>query len=287
MTTMRLDRLLTIYFFHYFAELKSSTKQIPVLMYHSISGGNRNHVHPYFKTNTDPDVFFKQMSYLKQNDYQAISIDEALKIMHSAKPPVNKHVVITFDDGFQDILTNALPILKEFNFTATVYLPTNFISEEGCFFNNNRCLTWQEVHELQANKIEIGSHTVTHPKLVSLTPQEVEIELSRSKALIEEKLGKPCNSFSYPYAFPEGNRQFAGFLRKILLKSGYHNCVSTIVGTMGENADPYFIKRIPVNSDDDEQFFKAKLEGAYNWIHMPQVFFKYAKNIFGYLSNAK
>ena len=284
---MRLDRLLTIYLFHYLAEINSSNEQIPILMYHSISSSDKNYVHPYFQTNTAPEVFFKHMSYLKQNDYRAINIDNALKIMHSAKPPVHKHVVITFDDGFQDILTNALPILKKFDFSATVYLPTNFISEEGCFFKNNRCLTWQEVRQLQANNIEIGSHTVMHPKLVSLTPQEVEIELNRSKAVIEEKLGKSCNSFSYPYAFPEGNRRFVGLLRKILSRSGYHNCVSTIVGTMEKNADPYFIKRIPVNSDDDEQFFKAKLEGAYNWIHTPQVIFKYAKNIFGYLSNSK
>lgn len=248
-------------------------------MYHSISSSDQNHVHPYFKTNTAPDVFFKQMSYLKQNDYQAISIDEALEVMRSAKPPVKKNVVITFDDGYQDNLTNALPILKKFNFTATVYLTTHFISEEGLFFNDKRCLNWQEVHELQSNNIEIGSHTVTHPQLTSLTQKEVENELTYSKAIIEDKLGKSCNSFSYPYAFPEENRQFVGFLRKILVKSGYHNSVTTIVGTMGRNSDPYIIKRIPVNSDDDEQFFKAKLEGAYNWIHTPQLLSKYAKNV--------
>ena len=248
-------------------------------MYHSISSRDQNHGHPYFKTNTEPSVFFKQMSYLKRNNYQVISIDEALKVMHSGKPLQNKYAVITFDDGFQDILTNALPILKEFNFTATVYLPTQFISEEGLFFKDTRCLTWQEVMELQSNNIEIGSHTVTHPQLASLTQQEVENELTNSKAVIEDKLGKSCNSFSYPYAFPEGNKEFVSFLRKILFKSGYHNCISTIVGTMGENAENYFIKRIPVNSNDDEQFFKAKLEGAYNWIHIPQAIFKYAKNI--------
>lgn len=279
MTIKRLDRLLTIYFFHYLAELKSSNKQIPVLMYHSISSRDQNHVHPYFKTNTEPGVFLKQMSYLNRNDYRIISIDEALKIMHSGKYLQNKYAVITFDDGYQDILTNALPILKEFNFTATVYLPTHFISEEGRFFNNNRCLNWQEVIELQSNNIEIGSHTVNHPKLISLTPQEVEIELTHSKAVIEDKLGKSCDSFSYPYAFPEANKQFVSFLRQILSKSGYNSCVSTIVGTMGEKADNFFIKRIPVNSDDDQQFFKAKLEGAYNWIHIPQAIFKYAKNI--------
>lgn len=248
-------------------------------MYHSISSTGQNYVHPYFRTNTSPDVFFKQMSYLAQSGYKIIGIDEALKIVHGRKDNQDKYAVITFDDGFQDILINALPILKKFGFTATVYLPTQLISHEGLFFNNNRCLTWREVMELQSNNIEIGSHTVTHPKLISLTLQEVEIELTRSKTVIEDKLGKPCNSFSYPYAFPEENRQFIIFLRKILSDAGYHNSVSTIVGTMGEKTDSFFIKRIPVNSDDDERFFKAKLEGAYNWLHTPQLLFKYAKNM--------
>jgi len=248
-------------------------------MYHSISSKNQNHVHPYFKTNTEPGVFLKQMSYLKRNDYRVIGVDEALKVMHSGKPLVNKYVVITFDDGYQDVLINALPILKEFDFTATVYLPTHFIGEGGLFFNDNRCLNWQEVNELHLNNIDIGSHTVTHPKLISLTPQEVEIELTHSKASIEDRLGKSCDSFSYPYAFPEENREFVIYLKQILVHSGYHNSVTTIVGTIGKNADPYLIKRIPVNSDDDEQFFKTKLEGAYNWIHKPQVLFKYAKKI--------
>ena len=279
MTIKRLDRLSTIYFFNYLSRLRLPNKQIPILMYHSISSRDQNHVHPYFKTNTEPGVFLKQMSYLNLNDYRIISIDEALKITHSGKPLQKKYAVITFDDGYQDILLNALPILKEFHFTATVYLPTHFISDEGQFFKDNRCLTWREVIELQSNNIEIGSHTVTHPQLISLTQQEVEYELTYSKTVIEDKLGKSCDSFSYPYAFPEGNKQFVSFLRKILLKSGYHNCVSTIVGTMGKKADNFFIKRIPVNSDDDEQFFRAKLEGAYDWIHIPQVLFKYAKNI--------
>lgn len=276
---MRLDRLLTINLFLYLVRFIPPTPQIPVLMYHSISGAGKNYVHPYFRTNTTPDIFFEQMLYLSKNGYQTIGIDEALRIVRSGKHLKNKYAVITFDDGYQDILTNALPVLIKFGFTATVYLPTEFISNEGRLFNNNRCLTWREAMELQSNNIEIGSHTVTHPKLISLTSQEVEIELTRSKTVIEDKLGKPCHSFSYPYAFPEGNRQFTIFLRKILSDAGYHNSVSTIVGTLGEKADSFFIKRIPVNSDDDEQFFRAKLEGAYNWLHTPQLLFKYAKNM--------
>lgn len=279
MNSKRLDRLFTIYFANYLNQLRLVKKQIPVLMYHSISSGNQNHVHPYFKTNTDPSVFLNQMSYLACNDYRVISIAEALKIMHNGKNIQNKYVVITFDDGFQDILTNALPVLNKFNFKATVYLPTYFISEEGRFFKGIRCLNWQEVIEIQSNNIEIGSHTVTHPQLVSLTEKEVENELFFSKTVIEEKLGRSCNSFSYPYAFPETNKQFINLIRIILTRSGYHNGVSTIVGTMRDKADKFFIKRIPVNSDDDEQLFKAKLEGAYNWIHIPQVVAKYAKNI--------
>jgi hypothetical protein len=220
------------------------------------------------------------MSYLHNNGYDVISIAEALQIMQSDQPMEHKYAVITFDDGFQDVLINALPILKQYNFKAIVYLPTDFISDKGMLFKNIRCLTWKEVKELQDNDIEIGSHTVTHPQLSSLRPRDVEYEICHSKTVIEDKLGTPCHSFSYPYAFPEEHKSFVTFLRNIMTNSGYLNSVSTIVGSMGKNEDKYFIKRLPVNSYDDETFFKLKLEGAYDWLHGPQIVFKYLKRHF-------
>ncbi len=279
MTLKRIDRTLTIYIFNHIARLFRRNRQIPVLMYHNVSNKEKKWSHPYYDTNTRPDIFIRQMTFLKRNNYQIIDIDKALKIIRNSGYVKERYAVITFDDGYQDNLTNALPVLKEFDFTATVYLATNYINEQSKQFKDHKCLNWKEVIELQDNNIEIGSHTVSHPQLSTLTHKEVETEIQKSKEIIENKLGKPCTSFSYPYAFPEEDKKFVVFLRNVLLESGYHNSVSTILGTLNKKSDNYFIRRIPVNSGDDESFFRAKLEGGYNWIHFPQFLNKKIKYI--------
>ena len=77
-------------------------------------------------------------------------------------------------------------------------------------------------------------------------------------------------TFSYPYAFPETDRGFIDRLRRVLEESGYKDGVSTIIGRAGRSDSRLFMKRLPVNSHDDVRFFRAKLEGAYDWVHTVQ-----------------
>lgn len=285
MSTLRFDRLITLYFTQYFNQLfVSRNEQIPILMYHSISNEDEQKAHPYYKTNTTPAIFDQHMSFLCENNYNIINLNEALKLLHSHNTLKEKYAVITFDDGYQDFNKYAFPILKKYNFSATVFLTTGHIGKND-LFKNRKCLNWDEIIELQNNRIVFGSHTVTHPLLVSLSKKDVEYELSQSKAVIEDKLGIPVESFSYPFAFPEKNKTFIQFLLQALLKFKYSNSVSTIIGTAGKNADHFFMKRLPANSDDDKYLFKAKLEGAYDWLHRPQSFIKFLKQIKPYQVN--
>ncbi len=96
---------------------------------------------------------------------------------------------------------------------------------------------------------------------------EVEEELSASKKVLEDKLGKNVESFSYPFAFPEEDRRFQTRLRASLVQVGYKNGVTTRIGTNAEGDDHFFFKRIPVNSEDDPAFFLAKLESGYDWVN--------------------
>jgi peptidoglycan/xylan/chitin deacetylase (PgdA/CDA1 family) len=131
-------------------------------------------------------------------------------------------------------------------------------------------MTWSEVRELQRMGIQFGSHTVTHPHLSEMGVGDVEYEVRHSKAAIEERLGCAVTSFAYPYAFPEADRPFRQTLRSLLDESGYTCGVSTILGTADRSDDLYFLKRLPVNTWDDERLFKAKLDGAYDWLHTVQ-----------------
>src|SRR5205823_3517875 len=137
--------------------------------------------------------------------------------------------------------------------------------------------TWDEVRELQRAGIEFGSHTVNHPKLVELDWAQVELETRNSKLEIEEHLGVPVTAFCYPYAFPQADVAFVNRFHQLLEKAGYESCVTTTVGRIGMGDDPFRLRRLPVNGADDAALFRAKLEGAYDWLTGPQALVKRIK----------
>jgi peptidoglycan/xylan/chitin deacetylase (PgdA/CDA1 family) len=269
MTPLRLDRFATLYVVHPMLEWTSATQRarIAVLMYHSISDGDRHHGHPYYETRTTPKVFEEHMSFLHRHRCRVTGLAEAVAQTAGDKPPFETTVVITFDDGFRDFYTQAFPILTKYGFPATVFLPTAFIDRAARTFRGMECLTWSEVRELHAAGVVFGSHTVNHPQLTDIPEAEVTSEVWRSKEVIEHEVGAPVDSFAYPYAFPEHDRQFRRRLRVDLERAGYQYGVTTIVGTVGVGDDRYFLKRLPVNGSDDMQLFRAKLEGGYDWLH--------------------
>ncbi len=265
----RADSLATLYFFHPLRRLAPVKHRIPILMYHSVSDSADNGKHPYYQTVTTPEAFARQMQFLHRNGYSVLDLDRAVRYMEAPDPAV-RPVVITFDDGFRDFHRNAFPLLNRYDFTATMYLPTAYIGSAAKQFKGVECMTWDEVRELRREGIDFGSHTVTHPQLKSISHDQVCHEVRSSKETIEDELGSPVKSFAYPYAFPEGNVTFTQKLRGILEETGFENGVSTIIGSADRTNDKFFLKRLPINSCDDDRLLKAKLDGAYDWLHSIQ-----------------
>lgn len=265
---MRLDRIASLYFFHPLAARRKAEGSIPILMYHSISNQDDDR-HPYFQTTTSPQRFAEQMEFLKQDAYTPVRLSDVPRLL-ADRATAAKPVVITFDDGYRNFYTEAYPVLAKYGFTASMFLPTAYISDDRRSFNGIACLSWKEVRELNAAGIEFGSHTVTHPKLKDLQIEEVEREVIESKEEMEHQMGSEVRCFSYPFAFPELRRSFVSNLREVLCRSGYESGVSTIIGTTDRNDDPFFMRRLPVNTADDRHLLRAKLEGGYNWLHRIQ-----------------
>ncbi len=266
----RADAFATLYLVHPLRKLfPSRQRRVPILMYHSISNTSEQG-HPYYRTVTTPGIFAQHMKYLKENGYRSVSLSEALQWLDESGPANSRPVVITFDDGYRDFYTEAFPTLNKYGFSAIVYLPTAYIGQVPQKFKGIECLTWNEVRELQAAGVEFGSHTVTHPKLVSMKAEDIRYEVRASKETIEQELGCALTSFAYPYAFPETDRPFTEMLRGFLDEAGYQNGVSTIIGTSERITDQLFLKRLPVNSCDDMRLLRAKLDGAYDWMHPVQ-----------------
>ena len=125
------------------------------------------------------------------NSYLALNAEE------------RKHsIVCTFDDGYVGLLHNAMPIMNEFNFTATVFVCTDYIGHRNDWNYKDKelrqHLSIEELYELKKNGWEIGSHGVTHRSLLRLNDEELTMELEESKRILENKFG-PITSYAYPY----------------------------------------------------------------------------------------
>ncbi len=277
---MRFDRALTLLPFRKTGA--PAGEQLPVLMYHSVSEDPESGVGPYYRVATSPQRFAEQMQWLGELGYRGVALEDALD-RPAAKGGGNgeRLAAITFDDGFRDFHTAAWPVLQRHRFTATMYLPTAFVSAQRKSFRDRECLTWDEVRKLNQEGARFGSHTVNHPKLYELSWPAIETELTRSRAEIEQELGQRISSFAYPFAFPQEDRDFVERFEDALRKAGYDSCATTVIGRARPVTDTFLMKRLPINSCDDRALFAAKLAGGYDWMGGPQAMVRRVKSWVG------
>ena len=273
----RIDRLATVYVCHPVAKLTGWAAKycVPVLAYHSISENLFGKLDPYHQINTSVSVFAQQMKWLRQAGYRTVDLPEMMNALDTGQD-LSRTVVLTFDDGYSDFYSDAFPLLKQCGFTATVFLASDRIRNTAACVEGADYLTWREIRELHAQGISFGSHSVTHADLRSLGPEQIDYELGYSKETIEQEIGAAVESFSYPFALPEEDCDFIRYLADTLENLGYSNGVSSAIGRAKPRDTRFFLPRLPVNSWDDFDLFRAKLEGGYDWLHWPQWFYKFA-----------
>ncbi len=221
---------------------------IPIFTYHSIDNSNSF-------ISISPQVFRKQIEYLAKNGYKTLTLSQ-LEAQQSQR---EKICVLTFDDGFKSVYENAFRVLKEFSFTATIFLTTGYINST---FVNFPMLNWDEIEEMNAYGIEFGAHTVTHPFLTRLTQNEALKEILDSKKIIEKRLGKKVNFFCYPYG------DYNEVTKKIVKAAGFKGACTIEFGRWKAGDDCFAIKRLGLNRISPHDytaqilFFKRCLDGT-------------------------
>ncbi len=253
------DQWASVHIFSRLGKCFGGGRAIPILMYHSISAVGRRGCK--CETSVSPRRFRDHMRYLHENGYQTLGLHEL-----SATVRPGKQVVITFDDGYQDVYRHGFEIMADFGFSATLFLPVAYIGDTRRSFQGRPCLTWSEVRELARAGMRIGSHTVTHPQLYRCSRQQIVQEICRSKYLLENRLGCDIESFSYPYALPQANQNFVSDVSQIVRAAGYCHSVSSRIGRARPGGNPHLLPRLPVSECDDLRLFAAKLSGGYDWM---------------------
>lgn len=162
---------------------------LPVLMYHDVSIALKG-VHRYGLPNyycTSPELFREQLRALQANEYRAVLYHDAPHVRKDKKV-----VLITFDDGWKGNVRYAVPILREFGFTAVFFVTVGSIGSQDY-------MNWDDLQRLLDAGMCVQSHGMNHRPLEDLDPMQLESELSESKTILERRLGATVDAISFPH----------------------------------------------------------------------------------------
>ena len=229
--------------------------QVPVLLYHSISNN------PHDRIAVHPKLFFRHMDMLK-SEFNVLSLPELNRLFKNNLCFGDNTVVVTFDDGYEDAYTNALPVLNKLNIPATFFISPAYLGMNNDW--NTRAYTrLKHLDTKQLSSIfnaghTIGSHGLTHAYLPKLEDIEIEYELSKSKEMLENVLNTIISFISYPYGDPD---QRVIEMSKKHYELGFRtNHTSFSDWTQG----PFEIARIPIYNDISIESLKQTLYQSIN-----------------------
>jgi peptidoglycan/xylan/chitin deacetylase (PgdA/CDA1 family) len=208
---------------------------VPILMYHRIGSSSATTPTMTRALTVPTAVFGAQMRWLERNGFRPITQEQLFNALeHGARLPA-RPVMITFDDGYRDVLWNAAPILARLHAPATAYVITGRISGPDPSF-----LTWPELHMLEHKGIGIGSHTVDHLELTQLSDAAALHQLTASRRALEAHLHHPVQWFSYPAG------RNSPHVLPLVARAGYVLAVTTSPGTLQTADAPYQLHRYEI-----------------------------------------
>ena len=232
-------------------------QQLPILLYHSVSDVASPAYRPYV---VSPARFAEQISILSRRHFTPLTVAEAVESRlpgHSLPP---HPIVISFDDGLEDFLTGAMPVLERYDFPATLFVATGYVGKTAKWLGNlgegnRQMLDWKQLSGLAARGIELGAHTRTHVQLDVVSLEQAWAEIVGSKVDIETALSIVVKSFAYPHGYS------TAAVRKIVSDAGFTSAcrVRHAVSTTTEN--PFALSRIIVTEEMDEEALVAAIDG--------------------------
>lgn len=203
--------------------------------------------------------FERQMKLLKELTIP-VNLEKEIKL-----DPNKNYSAVTFDDGFKNVMENALPILDKYNIPATMFcLASNFgeapIWEYDPVTQDKfECImTKDEIKNLPLKTFNIGSHSVTHAKLNKVSSEKLKYELTESKKILEQLLERNVKLFSFPNG--EYNRQSIDEA----MNAGYEKIFT--IDPMLSNQNEKVFGRFNADPSDWLIEFRLKLLGYYKWM---------------------
>ena len=206
---------------------------VPILYYHYIRINPNPRDRVGFGLSTPPAAFRAQMQYLADHGFHVIPLHQAVVAIqrHSGLP--SRPIVLTFDDGYADFFTTAIPILQSHGFTATSFVVSGRMGWGGY-------MTPSQIVAADTMGFTIGAHTVDHVALAAQPPVRASWEIKQSKLMLEALLGHPVLDFAYPYG------SFNVYDMAQAKSDGFETAVSTMSGTWHAAGQLFELSRMRV-----------------------------------------
>jgi peptidoglycan/xylan/chitin deacetylase (PgdA/CDA1 family) len=217
--------------------------EVPVLMYHSIGTTTAR---KFRRFAVAPDEFAAQMDFLAAGGYQPVTAAD-LAASRSGRPLPPRPVVLTFDDAYTDFYTAALPVLRQHDFRAALYVPTAYVGGTTRFNGSSGegsrpVLSWQALRDIAAEGVEVAAHSHTHPQLDRVPAGVVSEEAVRSRSLLEDKLGLAVEGFAYPFGY------WNQAARAAVAAAGFRYAFAVAELTTAPDDDMLTLPRLTVNA---------------------------------------
>jgi peptidoglycan/xylan/chitin deacetylase (PgdA/CDA1 family) len=227
-----------------------------VLCYHSISDLSGSTVlHAY---GVPPDQFQQQLRQLKESGLRFIDSDEFLSFLHGNSDKFEDSILLTFDDCYQDLLNNALPILEAEQIPAVAFAVTARLGKSNEWDRSIDAtslplLDKNGLEWLSKKRVKIGSHSRTHAKLTKLSAEELTNEITGSLNDLETSGFDRPSLFAYPYGIHNQ------IVRKAVQDAGIFAAFTVNPNPVSQGQDPFQIPRIEILRDDVGSKFLAKV----------------------------
>jgi peptidoglycan/xylan/chitin deacetylase (PgdA/CDA1 family) len=232
---------------------------VPIFMYHHVSSLPTHDPLDYSLTVTTAD-FNAQLDWLQRQGYHSITMPELFDTFYDGKALPSRPVMLTFDDGYADVYTNALPVLLAHHYRGVFYIITGMIGGEY--------LTWDKIRTLARSGMEIASHTVHHVNVGHPpAPLTIQEELVNSKEQLQAELDVPIQFFCYPSGEPFHHDTLAERQRVLadLFQDGYVGATldpAALNSTLQDAQAPYAMPRVRVSGGETLEEFVGILAAA-------------------------
>ena len=234
------------------------TINIPILMYHHITNVPTHNILDFSLT-VNPIVFSRQLDYLKQRGYHTITFNQLFDFLYYNGPLPSKPIILTFDDGYDDAYNFAYPILQAHGYSGMFFIITGKVGWKGQ-------ATWDQLREMLANGMQMGSHTVHHVNIgliwrVSHTVAQQELQ--QAKQDLQAQLDIVIQQFCYPTGEPFHHEKpvVQQAVMALLAQDGYIGATTDPppVGITQDSQKPFILLRVRVDGRESLQAFYASI----------------------------